>query len=96
MGFSKRLFITICLLFIMDTSFAGRYLNPEKVEDCHTDHDSIEVTCFFNGLWHVCPDPMDKETMKDLYQQYNSGRYLTFQKFSISESEYNDRENWNN
>lgn len=84
------------LVFFVVLCHAARYLNPERVKQIHSTDDKIDVICYSNGLWEVCPDPKDKATVENIYGQYKQGAYLSYIKMRISYDEYNDNENWNN
>ena len=72
----------------------GRYLNRDKLA-ASGNTGTLTVRCFSNGLWWVCPDPKDKETVAMLQKAYSQGQYIHFDDIKITEEYYANDSNWN-
>jgi hypothetical protein len=72
-----------------------QYVNPQKCQKLDDPKNPVEVKCYDNGLWQVCPNPRDKERSEALCTQYNRGVYISFLTCRMSEQQFGDRKNWN-
>lgn len=71
----------------------GRYLKPEKLKTAPSG--SIVAVCYFNGLFWVCPDPLNTQEMNGFEQGYRQGYFIEKREYRISPEYYADRTNWN-
>lgn len=60
------------------------YLEYADIKPLHSANSPVEVRCYFNGIYHVCPDPRDKERCDTIRNQYNLGYYITWESVRIT------------
>lgn len=79
-----------------------RFLKPralETMEGCpEKDRFStscVKVSCYYNGIYSVCPNPENKELSKEIDDQYNQGRFITWHAYYVPRKEFDNDSSWN-
>ena len=70
--------------------FFGKHKRKKNTEKC-----PHFIKCCFNGLWWVCPNPYDKQQIRELDEQFKKKLFTKCQGFTISDEDFNNNENWN-
>ncbi len=47
----------------------------------------VEVRCYSNGLWFVCPDPRDEKRCQAARAQYEQGHYFSYETLYLTGEE---------
>jgi hypothetical protein len=55
------------------------YVEYSIIKPLHQDSSPVEVKCYTNGLWWVCPDPRDKQRCASVHAQYSSGYLISYE-----------------
>lgn len=84
------LILTVKLCTSLDLLCPCEYLNQEKLEKLHNKNNEIQIRCYHNGAWYVCPNPQDKNRRDGLKQQYEAGKYIFFDDYYISSDQFTD------
>lgn len=86
-----------------DAKTMGEYMNYEKIVKLHQKcgptpfkEIPINVKCYYNLMWWTCPNPFDIRRSESLKDQYDAGYYyVRCQTISLTQKDFNDKNNWN-
>ncbi|CAH6421023.1 Hypothetical protein KVN_LOCUS105 [uncultured virus] len=67
----------------------SEYLNYENIKKLNDSNNQIEINCYFNGLYWICPNPLDN-SRNNAFNNYKISEIIR-----ISEKDFNNQENWN-
>ena len=79
----------------------NQYLSYEKIKKHAIGKyesgkgEMVEVVCYHNLLYWVCPNPNDKSRSEQIDESYGQGYYVTKETLKIPKSVFDDQENWN-
>ena len=73
-----------------------RYFNPQQVFCLNTNTKTdIEINCYSNGIYWVCPNTKDLELSKEIEEQFQKGMYITKKEIYIKMEGFYNEDNWN-
>lgn len=77
------------------TQKPDEYLSYERIKELHNPKGDVEVKCYTNGLWWVCPNPKDPERAKGVEYSYRKGLFISFKMIRLSQKDFDNEDNWN-
>ncbi len=63
------------------------YLEYVDIKSLHSQGAPVQVKCYTNGLWWVCPDPRDTERCSQAEKLYSSGHYINYEIVCITQQQ---------
>ncbi len=63
------------------------YVEYSDIKPLHREDSPIEVKCYSNGLWWVCPDPRNPDRCAAANKQYSIGMYITYETIRITQQQ---------
>jgi hypothetical protein len=72
----------------------NQYLNYSKISKLSVEDGTIDVTCYHNGMYWMCPNPFTQNRAKFFKDEYEKGKYMSVVSFRLKETDFYDQENW--